>query len=252
MKKILGIFVLIISFLACPNDKKCTQCTTEFQKTISSCKVCVPWAFNDKNTGTCVEIPELDLYSNCLVYQESFTAIYRCQMCKRYFGLVGFERNPCQKCQINSCTSCEFVDEIELCNECEHDSSPDHTKKQCLQNNSCTPNCDTCKFDKDTYICSLCKTGFVNDKITEKCEKSSLENCKFKYGDMCVECFNDAYITPEFTCIKVVYPYNNSWIFKWFSRIFIFSTVGAIIGFLYWRLRNEDDLNETEYKQIKG
>lgn len=249
--KLLAVLVSLCYLVAaCPDDHMCTACLDRL-KPRSACKTCTPWSFRDINTGECELIPEGDLYKNCLSYRESGSSTYRCSKCEPGYGVVGFEKYPCGKCNIEGCSACEWKNGIESCTECYVGKSPLPTGKGCEVKAACGANCDRCAFVDNAFVCQECAKGYARDLSDNLCQQTKMELCLVKNADLCVECASNSYLDSNFKCVGVLSPYRNSRLYRIFSNILLAIILLGAAGYLCWRLkRNKAEIEEELYTRV--
>ncbi len=256
MNRLTLIGLLMASILGCPDDRMCTACVEDLSPK-SACRVCTPWAYNSLQTNLCEQIPEGELYQDCLAYKSSGSAVYRCDKCSPGFGIAGFEKYPCNPCKIAGCSACEWKDKKELCFECFAGKVPSANKKLCedetKENKPCNDNCERCGIIENRYQCQVCKPGFVRENSTGICAPTQLDHCLVQSNSLCLQCTSDAYLDQKFKCHVVLSPYRNSKALRIFYTTLIGICLILAVGYCVWRLRrNKQEFDEEKYQRAPG
>ena len=160
------MLVLLCLQTACPDDKRCLNCSGD------TCEVCYKSFVS--STGACSE-PK-DKQSNCLLYEDASNCAY-CEL--GYY----VDRGECKK---NDSSNCAFESKRDYCVACKNRLVA--KEGECEKDTACADtNCKVCA--EGGAVCMICASGYSNYKGT--CTKEVVTNCmttSFSSASKCISC----------------------------------------------------------------
>ncbi|EKE41834.1 hypothetical protein ENUP19_0009G0012 [Entamoeba nuttalli] len=180
-------------------DGKCVKTQIEHCMSVNKAHLCgtcyEPYEVNENGTACVIKEKkqidgsEFNLYVRCELLQLDIPECMKCD--------DGFYRSnktgeyKCHECTESDKTTCEGKDK-DSCRKCNSDCS--------FVNGKCElTNCaeHSLPYDSIPSKCKRCKPGYIPVDF-EFCKKS--DGCLKKVGDKCSECYDNYFITKDFSC----------------------------------------------------
>ena len=247
MIKSIVFFAAICSLaLACPNEKKCVECTVTGDVKDAVCAICED-SFYDAAVKKCAD-KVTKAVDKCKTYKKLADDSVVCDICQ--VGHVLTAANECKPCSTKDCAYCK--QDLGTCTACFHRFTIEtiEGKTTCVTDDAkkCALNkCEICGdyVDGKPTNCLQCENKFAIDATTKNCVAAASDCYRINKADekVCDACNWGYYITKNQTCAK------NGGGMKWLWILLIVIPLIAVAGyFAYTKLaqkREEDNIYNT-------